>query len=106
MKSITDKYVKDKEAVSELYLKRYKELYDHVRGDNLGLANRAAGVIEKLDTMLELQENFVTDDILLEIIESQEKINRRISEVRAEVLSAKTSDTVRDELYKITKRVK
>lgn len=106
MKSITDKYVKDKENVSEIYLKKYKELYDYVRSDNNTLRNKAVSMIEKLDTMLELQENFLTDDIMLEIIESQEKISKRISDVHSEIISTKSGDIVKEELYKIAKKIK
>lgn len=106
MKIITDKYVRDKENISEIFLKKYKELYDHVRNDNIALKNKTVDMIEKLDNMLELQENFVTDEIMLEIIESQERISKRISELQTEILSNKSGDIVKEELTKITKRIK
>lgn len=106
MKSVADGYLRHKEAASELYLRKYREIYEHVRRDNAGLRARASGVIEKLDGMLELQESLAGDEVLLEVIDSQERISRRIAELQAEVLSTKGGESAAEELLKAAKRVK
>ena len=93
MNEILSRYAYEKEAQCKHYLSKYQNVYGYVKNENNKVQERTNECLEKLDNILELKEHYITDDVMIEIINNQDRINERISKLHTSILQEKRDES-------------